>query len=157
MNGMHEFTSVERPVTHYAFLETRGLYSEVAQKLWGDLGPLLSEIGHDSIREYLGLSGMDTSKTGNDALIYQAGIALAAAPQKLPSKMQYRAVASGKYARFLHIGPYKEIGAVFDHAFKLLAESKTNLRSEFCIENYLNDPQTTPEKELKTEILIPVV
>jgi len=30
------------------------------------------------------------------------------------------------------------------------------LRPEFCIENYLNDPKITPEKELLTELLVPV-
>ena len=29
-------------------------------------------------------------------------------------------------------------------------------RDDFCVESYVNDPKTTPESELVTEILIPV-
>jgi hypothetical protein len=29
------------------------------------------------------------------------------------------------------------------------------LREEFLVENYLNDPKVTPEDQLKTQLLIP--
>jgi AraC family transcriptional regulator len=44
----------------------------------------------------------------------------------------------------------------FDHIFKTLAEKKVELRPEFCIENYLNDPRFTPEEKLETELLVPL-
>jgi effector-binding domain-containing protein len=30
------------------------------------------------------------------------------------------------------------------------------MRGDFCIENYVNDPRTTPEEKLLTQILIPM-
>jgi AraC family transcriptional regulator len=156
VNLASEFEAVSRPATHYTFLEVRGPFPEVAPPLWNDLMPILQRIDPQSIREYLGLSGMDSSKAGEDAMIYQAGVSLTEKPAQLPATMRYRHVPGGKYARFLLTGPFTQIWPAFDQAFKLLAAAKTSLRPEFCVENYLNDPRTTPEAELKTELLIPI-
>jgi effector-binding domain-containing protein len=39
----------------------------------------------------------------------------------------------------------------------MVSEKKIQVRDDYCIENYVNDPRTTPEPELVTEILIPTV
>ncbi len=156
MNMTTEFETVTRPLTHYVFLEKRGPYAEVAPPLWGELQKALPRIGAKQIREYLGLSGLDKSRPGEEAMIYQAGVALEAEPGKLPEGIQHRAIKSGKYARFVLTGPYAQIWMAFDRIFKTLAETKVELRPEFCIENYVNDPKETPEEALKTEILIPI-
>jgi effector-binding domain-containing protein len=39
--------------------------------------------------------------------------------------------------------------------FQIVSERKIQLRDDFCIENYANDPRVTPEPELITQILIP--
>jgi effector-binding domain-containing protein len=41
--------------------------------------------------------------------------------------------------------------------FEIVAEKKIQLRDDYCIENYANDPRTTPEDKLVTEILVPAV
>ncbi|PYU23764.1 MAG: hypothetical protein DMG30_10455 [Acidobacteria bacterium] len=41
--------------------------------------------------------------------------------------------------------------------FEIVSERKIKLRDEYCIENYVNDPRTTPETQLVTEILIPTI
>jgi len=84
MNLSSEFRLVSRPLTHYAFLEKHGPFAEVAPPLWNDLLPLLGKIDQQLVREYLGLIGMDKSKTGEDAMIYQAGVALAHEPEGSP-------------------------------------------------------------------------
>jgi DNA gyrase inhibitor GyrI len=156
MNLTTEFEAVHRPLTHYAFLEKRGPFAEVAPPLWNELHPLLGRIDPGEIREYLGVSGVDKSKPGEDAMVYQAGVALAHEADKLPAGMQRRSIKAGKYARFVLTGPYAHIGTAFKHIFKTLEEKQVALRPEFCIENYLNDPRVTPENELKTELLVPI-
>ena len=156
MNLTAEFEPVTRPETHYVFLEKRGPFAEVAPPLWNELQPLLARIDPGQIREYLGVSGIDKSKPGEEAMIYQAGVALADGPEKLPAGLQQKSIKAGKYARFLLTGRYQDIWMAFDRIFKNLAEKQVTLRPEFCIENYLNDPCVTPEDQLKTELLVPI-
>ena len=156
MNLTTEFETITRPLTHYVFLENNGPFAEVAPLLWDNLIPLLPAIGRDNIRGFLGLSGIDKTKLGEETMIYQAGVALAQRPGRLPAGVRHRTVPNGKYARFLLVGPYSHIWMAFDRIFKTLAEKKVELRAEFCIENYLNDPRTTPEDQLQTELLIPI-
>jgi len=150
------FEMISRFATHYVFLERRGPFSEVAPPTWNEFFPLLDgQVEHNVIVEHMGLSGMDRKATGEDAMIYQAGITLRTAPGRPLKGLQYRKIESGKYARFVLTGPYSHIWAAFDRIFKTLADQGVILREEFCIENYLNDPKITPEDELKTELLVP--
>jgi AraC family transcriptional regulator len=89
-------------------------------------------------------------------MIYEAGLAVASPPEKMPKGLAYKKIKPGNYARFLLTGPYSQIWAAFSQIFKTLGTSEVTLRPEFCIENYLNDPKVTPEKELLTELLVPV-
>ncbi|MGD0215366.1 MAG: AraC family transcriptional regulator [Terriglobales bacterium] len=156
MNLSAEFEPVSRPLTHYVFLEKHGPFAEVAPPLWNDLMPVLGKLDRQQVREFLALSGIDKSKAGEDAMIYQAGVALAQKPEKLPDGLQHRDIKAGKYARFFLIGPYSHIWMAFDRIFKTLSEKRVTLRTEFCIENYLNDPRVTPEDQLQTELLVPI-
>lgn len=156
MNLSAEFETVTRPLTHFVFLETQGPFPEVAPPLWDKLLPLVPRLDPEHIREYLGFSGIDKTKVGEDTMIYQAGVALDSEPRKLPDGLRHRAVKSGKYARFVLRGPYAEIWMAFNRIFQTLAERKVELRPEFCIENYINDPRVTPEDQLQTELLVPV-
>lgn len=156
MNLSKHFEVVTRPLTHYVFLEKRGPFAEVAPSTWDRMFPLLSkQVGENEIVEFLGLSGIDHSNMGEEGMIYQAGVALGHPPKGQLEQLQYRKIESGKYARFLLIGPYAHIAAAFDQVFKTLAENNVTLREEYCIENYLNDPKVTPEDQLQTELLIP--
>lgn len=156
MNLTANFETITRPLTHYVFVEKRGPFAEVAPPLWSGLMPMIQRLDQKQIREYLGVSGIDKSKPGEDAMIYQAGVACAVQPDKLPEGLRHRAIPGGKYARFLLTGPYSHIWMAFDRIFKTLTESKVELRPEFCIENYINDPRFTPEDQLKTELLVPI-
>lgn len=156
MNLTLEFEPVFRPLTHYVFLEKRGPFAEVAPPLWNDLMAHIQGIDQQEVREYLGVTGVDKTRPGEDAMIYQAGVALSYKPADLPWGLQQKSIRSGKYARFLLTGPYSQIWMAFDRIFKTLAEKKVALRPEFCIENYLNDPRVTPEDQLRTELLVPI-
>lgn len=154
--NLSQCETVTRPLTHFVFLETQGPFPEVAPPLWDKLLAGLPALEPQPIREYLGLSGIDKTKVGEETMIYQAGVAVASDPRKLPEGFRHRAVKSGKYARFVLSGPYRQIWMAFDRIFKTLAEEKVELRPEFCIENYLNDPRVTPEDQLRTELLVPI-
>jgi AraC family transcriptional regulator len=156
MNLSAEIDPVGRPLTHYVFLEKHGPFAEVAPPLWNDLMLLLGKLDQQQVREYLGLSGIDKSRAGEDTMIYQAGVTLAHVPHNLPDGLQHRTIKAGKYAGFLLTGPYSHIWMAFDRIFKTLSEKRVTLRPEFCVENYLNDPRVTPEDQLQTQLLVPI-
>ena len=151
-----DFEMVTRPLTHYVYLERQGPFAEIAPGTWNDMFPLIfSQFDQNQLVEFLGLSAIDKTRVGEEALIYQAGVTLKSAPSKLTKGLQYKQIKSGKYARFLLTGPYSHVWVAFNQIFKMLAEKHVNLRQEYCIENYLNDPKVTPEDQLLTELLVP--
>jgi AraC family transcriptional regulator len=157
VNLTQNFEIVSRPLTHYVFLERRGSFPEVAPPAWEEMFPLINaQLDQKQIVSYLGLSTIDKNKNGEEAMIYQAGVGIAAPPKRPLKGLQYRRIEDGKYARFLLTGPYSQIWIAFNQIFKKLAESRVELRPDFCIENYINDPKVTPEDQLQTELLVPV-
>jgi len=52
-------------------------------------------------------------------------------------------------------GPYFNLPEASGRVFQMVVDQKIKMRDDFCIENYANDPRTTPESELITQILIP--
>jgi len=53
-------------------------------------------------------------------------------------------------------GSYANLGAATSRVVERIGELRLERRDDFWIENYLNDPKTTPEDELVTEILVPI-
>lgn len=89
--------------------------------------------------------------------IYRAGLAVAAKAKKLPTGVQAILFPGGKYSRFILTGAYPTCLRQADGYLRLSRIEKIPMRDDFCIENYVNDPRTTPEEQLITEILIPTV
>jgi hypothetical protein len=54
-------------------------------------------------------------------------------------------------------GPYSLLPEACGRVFDIVSEKKIQLRDDYGIENYANDPRTTPEDQLITEILVPTV
>ena len=140
---------VEWPETHYVFLEKTGPFMNTAPQAWQQVHksiPVLSE--SSKVTGYMSLYQIGPK-------IYRAGVAVADAPASLPEGLAYERFAGGKYARFTLTGPYMHLPEASGRVWQLFAASKLEPRDGFAIENYVNDPRTTPEAELVTQILIP--
>ena len=148
---------VNRPVIHYVYHQKNGPFAEVAPSAWGEFFPLLgNQLNHDQMVGLLGLSMVDKGKNGEAAGVYQAGAGLASKPATIPKNLLYRKIEAGEYARFLLTSSYSQIGTAFSQIFRTLSENSVPLREDFCVENYLNDPKSTPEEQLLTELLVPI-
>ncbi len=148
---------ITRPVSHFVFVRKQGPFAEVAIPAWMDLFPLLEgKFAKPQIQEYLGLSVMDLKSKDESSMVYDAGVALDSEPGNLPKGLDYQKIPAGKYARFILTGPHHQVWPAFEKIFQTLGDSKTKLRPGACIENYVNDPNITPEQDLITELLIPV-
>ena len=139
------------PETRYVFIEKIGPFQQTAPQAWQDLHQLVPGISEDNkITGYMSLY-----KVGPK--IYRAGVSLAAAPIRLPENVRYEQFKGGKYSRFVLTGSYSNLPEASGRVFEIVAERQIRLRDDYCIENYVNDPRTTPEEQLITEILIPTI
>jgi AraC family transcriptional regulator len=66
-------------------------------------------------------------------------------------------LTGGEYAVTTHIGPYDQLGRTYVKLFgQWLPQSGRELRSEPCLEFYLNDPESTDPEDLLTNIYAPL-
>ena len=151
MKLTEEPTIVTWPETHYVFVEKIGPFQETAPQAWNSVHPIVPAISeHNQVTGYTSLY-----KVGPK--VYRAGVSVAAEPKNLPADLRYEKFKGGKYSKFVLTGPYSNLPEASRRVFEIAAEKKIHMRDDYCIENYMNDPRTTPEEELVTEILIPTV
>jgi len=149
MNLNEHPENVTWPATHYAFVEKIGPFKDTAQQAWQEVRSFSREIAtNNKITGAMSLYKMGPK-------IYRAGYILAAPPVQLPEGILYESFAGGKYIRFVLNGSYSNLPEASGRVWAIAAEMKVQLRDDFAIENYLNDPDSTPEDKLATEILIP--
>lgn len=157
MNLTEKPDLITRPTGHLLYVEKQGVFAEVAIPAWMELFPLLEgKVDRAQIREFLGLSVMNLKGRGESSMFYDAGVAIEAELKSVPKGLLYQKLPAGKYARFVLTGPYHNVWPAFEKIFRILSDSKIELRDGACIENYINDPNITPEEELITELLVPV-
>lgn len=151
MNLTQEPTTVTWPETHYVFIEKVGPFMSTAPEAWTGLHALVPAIAeHNQITGYTSLYKIGPK-------VYRAGVSLAAPPKELPTGLAYEHFTGGKYSRFVLTGPFTDLPQASGRVWQIVAEKSIQLRDDFAIENYMNDPEKTPPEQLLTEILVPTV
>jgi predicted transcriptional regulator YdeE len=149
MNLTEEPDIVTFPATHYVFVEKTGPFMQTAPAAWGELHSNVPAIlENNQIANFLSLYKMSPK-------LYRAGVSLDAPPVQLPEGLLYELFAGGRYSRFTLTGPYTQLPAAAGRVWEIVSKTNLMVRPDFAIENYVNNPRTTPEDKLITEILIP--
>ena len=139
------------PETHYVFVERIGPFMQNAGAAWQQAHPLVPALSENNkITGYMALYKMGPK-------IYRAGFSISAPPEKLPGGLTYEKFQGGKYVRFELTGPYDLLPQSSGRVWEIVGEKKLEVRDDFAIENYVNDPRVTPPEELITHILVPIV
>jgi effector-binding domain-containing protein len=149
MNLTQKPEYVHWPETYYVFVEKVGPFMQNAPAAWEEAhkcAPALAE--HNKITGYMSLYKMATGT-------YRAGFALEAPPSELPKGLTYEKFEGGRYAKFVLTGPYSQLGPATGRVMEMAKEQGIDVRDGWNIENYVNDPRTTPEAELISEICVP--
>ena len=148
--NLNEFPKiVQWPETHYVFVERIGPFQTNAPEAWGRLHSLVGRIAEQNhITGYMSLYKVKTQ-------VYRAGVSLSGTPVSLPDGVEYMKFAGGKYSGFVLTGPYSDLAEASGRVAAIA--SGMDLRDDYFIENYVNDPRTTPAEELVTEILVPTM
>ena len=142
---------VSWPDTYYVFVERIGPFMENAGAAWQQAHPLQPALAENNkITGYMALYKMGPR-------VYRAGFSIAGPPVKLPEGLNYEKFHGGKYVRFELTGPYTDLPQASGRAWQIVGEKKLEVRDDFAIENYVNDPRVTPEDKLVTHIMIPTV
>lgn len=66
-------------------------------------------------------------------------------------------LGGGKYATAIHRGPYQGLKHSFSHILReWIPKSGRLLREAPCLEIYIDDPEKTPEEDVRTKICVPI-
>lgn len=76
---------------------------------------------------------------------------------KPEADVQARLLPGGKYAVVTHLGPYSGLAAAWKEVCgTLIPQAGLQFRSGECFEIYLNDPNSVPPEQIRTDIYVPV-
>lgn len=138
--------------SHYMFIEKRGDFMETAPKAWSEFNSHRHEIL--AAEKPSAFSCLYKVKP---EMIYRAGVFLSKKPDLIPYGISYEHFKGGQYLRFMLKGSYSQLPEAWGKVFEIIKKVNVPLRDNFYIENYVNDPHTTPEDDLITELLIPII
>lgn len=147
---------ISEPV-QLVYLEKHGPFMQSAPAAWHEFSALIDTLAPEKIKSKISLTYTDKTKQGDNAYTYQAGVILKSQSDIVNPPLAQRTLSAAKYASFLLIGSYAQLSQAYPAIFEILTARKIEIRDDFCMEKYLNDYATTPESELRTEILIPVL
>lgn len=148
-----------REIPEQAALAVRktGAYSEAAAKAWQTLCSYAGPKGLMGPKtKFIGISHDDPDQVAAGDLRYDACITLSRDDQGR-GEVKRVTIGGGRYAVTVHEGPFEGLKKTYDGIYRdWLPASGEKLRDAACLEIYLNDPDTTPPADLRTEICMPL-
>jgi AraC family transcriptional regulator len=146
------------PEQKVLFVRKTGPYAKAASVAWSALMKFAySHRLMSKDTKGIGISHDNPDITPEDKIRYDACITFQGAV-KPEGEVGMQKIGGGKYAVFLHSGPYEKLGETYNAIFsQWLPEAGEKLREAPCFEVYLNrDPRRTKPEKLRTEICIPI-
>lgn len=145
------------PIPVY-YVRKTGPYAEAAHAAFSTLMPFL--YGNRLMKPQsrcFGISWDDPKVTDASQLRYDAATTIDV-EHPLKGDVERKDIPGGRYATFLHKGPYENFTQTYDAIFSnWLPQSGETLRDEPPFEEYLNrDPRRTKPENLRTLIYIPL-
>lgn len=149
---------VEIPEKAVAYIRAQGDYTQI------DYGDYFARLWQYVKEQKLYSAGIETIVVyHNDPDISKAGdlrcdvcLAIPKGPVAV-GPVGVKTLAGGRYAVFVHTGPYTGLGGAYHRIFgEWLPESGFELRESPSFERYRNNPERVPAERLKTEIYIPL-
>jgi predicted transcriptional regulator YdeE len=142
---------VSWPETHYVYVEKIGPFMQTAQAAWQQVHSFAAALSaHNQITGAFSMYKMEPPT-------YRAGFRIATPPVELPAGLTYLNFEGGRFARYVVKGSYSQLPEATGHAWAEFGKSGLAARDAMAVENYANDPSSTPEDQLITEILMPTV
>ncbi len=139
-----------------AYIRHIGPYQECVTA-WKELSGWAKSKGiYLSSTFWIGASYDDPADTPPEKLRYDACVVVDDSIEE-DETVKIQILTGGRYASAVHEGPYNNMIQTFTAMFtKGLPEAGLKWRESPCLEIYMNDCESVPEDQLKTELLIPV-
>ncbi len=140
------------------FVRKTGRYDKAAAKAWSTLMEFAYSrrlMGKNT--KSFGVSRDNPDITLEKKIRYEACITFDE-DVKPEGEIGIQSIGGGRYAVFLHKGPYDKLGETYNTIFSWwFPSSGEKLREASCFELYLNrDPRRTKPDNLRTEIFVPI-
>lgn len=156
---MENFTGIkELEDINVVSVRKTGNYSESAAKAWSEICKFISTQKDfvSAETKFIGISYDDPSVTPEEKLRYEACVTVNKEIE-VSGEIQKNTIKGGRYATFLHKGPYENFIHTYNAIFmQWLPESGEKLKDLPCFEHYINNPQEVKPEELRTEVYIPI-
>ncbi len=155
--AMHDVRIEDRPAFRLASIPHAGRYTDIGAT-FDRLGAWLGArnlIGPDA--RWIGIYHDDPAQVPVEKLRSEACCTVA--PDTGPDEtIRIAAIAGGRHAVLRFRGPYSELDSAYRWLFGTwLAASGEEAADRPCHEEYLNDPKTTAQADLLTDICLPLV
>ncbi len=151
MNLSEKPTIVHFPETHYIFVDKVGPFQDTARDCWQQIHAAKEQIAASASIK----SSFSTYQFEPD-MLYRAGFALDKKPERMIPGLRYELFSGGRYACFTLKGSYDQLPEACGLVFERAEEQGIEFRDGFFVEHYVNNPETTAEENLITEILLPI-
>jgi AraC family transcriptional regulator len=140
------------------FVRKTGRYDQAASEAWSAL--MKFAYSRKLMKKDTGIIGISYDSpdiTPEEKIRYDACITIDKDIEP-EGEVGIQSISGGRYAVFLHKGPYDKFGETYNSIFsRWLPSSGEKLRDVPCFEIYLNrDPRRTKPENLKTEICVPI-
>jgi AraC family transcriptional regulator len=139
------------------FVRRTGPYDQAAGQAFGVLCQFAGPRGLlGPTARYIGISHDSPHVTDSSNFRYDACVTVDH-EVATEGEVGHKNIAGGRYAVFVHAGPYEQFNNTYDQIYQgWLPSSGEQLRDEPCFEVYLNSPDHTQPEQLRTEIWIPI-
>lgn len=156
-NTMVEPKIVEIEPIEVLYVRKTGGYMHSADEAWKTMVAFVNEneLRTKAVARY-GIAHDNPSVIEEHNLRYDACLELSDSvnPKGEVAKKQ---ISGGKYALFMHKGPYQFLGETFRNIGDWIVDSGIDLRDEPSFHKYLDlDPTGIKEEDLRTEIYVPI-
>lgn len=136
--------------TPYVYIEKEGPFMKTAPQAWADLRsffPYLAEYG---------ITGAFSRFILYPSPRYRACVSLTTLPTDLPEILGVDEYSKSTYMVYTLTGSYFQLPEACQRVDELIQLAQLTPKKAYHMERYVNDPDTTPEAELITEICIPI-
>lgn len=151
-------TIVEIEPIEVLFVRKTGNYMSSADAAWKTMVEFVTE--HDLFEKAVARYGIahDNPRVIEEQnLRYDACLELSQSGVQEQGEVTKKVITSGKYALFVHEGAYEFLGETFKNIGDWIVENGIALRDEPQFQKYLDlDPTGVKEKDLRTEIYVPI-